>query len=252
MTIVNYLEYPYGKGSAFGTNTKQQISEIKSQYQQLKERFQYKIYRYKDNIIYHVVVPSKNSSESSYDVIIEAETKTLNSQDVNIESIPVKANVFHREGILCDWLIQKYDKRVETEIASTRNRYGVIGLERSIYLSFLFLHDKTLTRKMAYTNLGEKITNLNKIANNVRTQNEILNKTRERIKSKTINDQINDDRRKLDEMSNKHELFSRSPRSTHPKETPTIKSVKEVKAINKIPTSHKTKRTKSTKTTKKK
>ena len=57
MTIGEYLQNPYGKGSAFSSSSKQK-DDLDNQFKDLSEKIGSKIYRYRDFVIYHVIIPS--------------------------------------------------------------------------------------------------------------------------------------------------------------------------------------------------
>lgn len=195
MTIFQYLQNPYGKGAAFGID-KSRMFVLAKELEKLEERITYKIYRYRGSVIYHVVIPSGSREDVTYDVIIEVDTKRIHEGDVSTENVDFKvfsncpsfiftyANVFKRYHMTCDWLLDKYSEEVQKGNPQTRNRYGVVGLERSLFLAMRFLHLKGLTRISTYENIGIKTTSRDEIIKNVRTQEEIMEKVKERVRTR--------------------------------------------------------------------
>ena len=89
--------------------------------------------------------------------------------------------------MLCDWLLPKYNKEVRTKPPTQRNQYGIIGLERSIYLALKHLHTTGKTRFGVYQTTGKKISGRTEIINAVRSQQQIMDKVREKIPLEKIN-----------------------------------------------------------------
>ena len=97
------------------------------------------------------------------------------------------ANAFRQKGLLCHWLENKYRKEVKKNTANIKNQYGIIGLERSLYLACLYLKKAGRTRADIITTLGKKVTSYSMIANGIRTQDEIMEKTKMKIKPEDKN-----------------------------------------------------------------
>ncbi len=250
MTISEYLQNPFGKGSAFGYN-KQLVVNLNKEFETLVEKITYKIYRYRDSVIYHVVIPSTKKDDVSYDVIIEVETKRLHEGAATVDNLDFKcfsncpsfiftyAHVFRKYKMLCEWLLDKYNEEVRKNAPEVRNRFNVIGVERSLYLAMKFIHFRGLTRNATYINTGVKITNRNDVASKVRTQEEIMEKVRAKVKP-------------IDEkkLPAKKPEGSKPTGTRHPKNaTP---STKGVKSVHSVQSTKKTKTSKTTKSTKKK
>ena len=137
MTIAEYLQNPYGKGSAFSSSSKQK-DDLDKQFKQISEKIISKIYRYRDFVIYHVIVPSTKKDFVNYDVVIEVETKKLHEGAANLEGLEFKvfsncpsfiftyAHVFRGSGMLCDWLIPKYNKEVRTKAPVKRTQQQIM------------------------------------------------------------------------------------------------------------------------------
>ena len=70
MTINDYLQNPYGKGSSF-SNVTPQKEKLEAEYNQYSNKFACKIYKHQNNVIFHVIVPSVKKDYITYDVILE-------------------------------------------------------------------------------------------------------------------------------------------------------------------------------------
>lgn len=193
MTIKEYLQNPYGKGSSFAPSQKQR-EELEKQLSEIKDKIISKIYKYRDYIIFHVIIPSYKREEINYDVIVEVQLQNLHEGAANVEDLNFKifsncpsfiftyANVFRENDMLCSWLLSKYNPEVRKKAPIQKNRYGVIGLERSIYLAFRYLHMSNRTNIAVIQTAGIKLSSRNIIINSVRTQEQIMNKVKEKIK----------------------------------------------------------------------
>ena len=251
MTIGEYLKNPYGKGSAFSSSSKQK-DDLDAQFKEIADKIISKIYRYRDFVIYHVVVPSTKKESNSYDVVVEVETKKLHDGAATLEDIPFRifsncpsfiftyANVFRSNGMLCEWLLPKYNPEVRTKSPNVRNQYGIIGLERSMYLALKHLHTTGKTKNSTYLSTGKKISGRTEIINAVRTQQQIMEKAREKIpdeKSKTIvgKDDLPFGTKSI--STNRH-----SSTEKHTKKIELTRSVKTMKEVSKTKTSKSTKK----------
>ena len=193
MTINDYLQNPYGKGSSFSNITKQK-EDLEAQYNQYSNKFACKIYQHQKNVIFHVIVPSVKKDFVTYDVVLEMNLGDKTAEAIDVNNLEFKcfsncpsfiftyANAFRQKGLLCHWLENKYRKEVKKNTANIKNQYGIIGLERSLYLACLYLKKAGRTRADIITTLGKKVTSYSMIANGIRTQDEIMEKTKMKIK----------------------------------------------------------------------
>ena len=251
MTIGEYLKNPYGKGSAFSSSSKQK-DDLDNQFKEIGDKIISKIYRYRDFVIYHVVIPSAKNELINYDVVIEVTTKGMNPGAATLEDVPIKvfsncpsfiftyAHVFRGNGLLCDWLLLKYNSDVRTKSPVTRNQFGIVGLERSLYLSLKHLHATGKTKTGTYMTSSKKVAGRTDIINSVRTQEQIMSKVREKIppeKSKTIVGKTTDP-------------FGAQSNPYH-KKGPSEKRTKKIEFTNSVKTMKEVSKTKTSKTTKK-
>ena len=192
MTINEYLQNPYGKGSSFSNITKQK-EDLESQYNQYSNKFACKIYKHQNNVIFHVIVPSVKKDFVTYDVVLEMNLDTKTAEAVNVNDLEFKcfsncpsfiftyAHAFRQKGLLCHWFENKYRKEVKKNTANIKNQYGIIGLERSLYLACIYLKKTGLTRDNVITTISKKVSSYSVIANGVRSQDEIMEKTKMKV-----------------------------------------------------------------------
>ena len=252
MTISEYLKNPYGKGSAFSSNSKQK-EDLDEQFKQLSDRILSKIYRYRDYVIYHVVIPSTKKDSVTYDVVIEVKTQELHTGAANLEDLNFKvfsncpsfiftyAHVFRANDMICDWLFSKYNHDVRIKAPTIRNQYGIIGLERSIYLSLKHLHFSGKTKVGVYQTAGKKVSGRTEIINTVRTQQQVMDKVREKIPKEDVADTGKDTQAFTSKTTytNKHSVEKKNKTI---KTTATVKTVKGTKSLKSIKTSKTTKK----------
>lgn len=240
MTISQYLKNPYGKGSSFAPARKQ-IEDLEKQFRELQDKIISKIYKYRDYVIYHVVIPSYTRDDVTYDVIVEVQLQNLHEGAATVEDLDFKvfsncpsfiftyANVFHSNKLLCDWLMNKYNAEVKKNLPIYRNRYGVIGFERSLYLTFRYLHVFNRTSLAVIQTAGIKLGNRNIIINSVRSQEQIMDKVKSKIKK--------DPKQKVTKTGKEDPAFGSKSISTKKSNTisvtPTIKNSKNVKSSKK-------------------
>ena len=255
MTIGEYLKNPYGKGSSFASSNKQK-EDLDKQFIEFSEKIASKIYRYRDFVIYHVIIPSTKKDNVNYDVIIEVESKNLHEGAASLENLDFKvfsncpsfiftyAHVFRGNGLLCEWLLLKYNKEVRTKPPAQRNQYGIVGLERSVYLALKHLHTTGKTKFGVYQTAGKKIPGRTEIINAVRTQQQIMDKVREKIPLEKVENTTIAGKEESafgkKNGSNNQSNKSRMTRTTSL--TNSIKSIKDGKTIKTTKNAKKTKK----------
>lgn len=192
MTINEYLQNPYGKGSAF-SNFASQKEKLENEYNEYSNKFACKIYMHQNNVIFHVIVPSVKKDYITYDVVFEMNYRKKLSTASNVNDLDFKcfsncpsfiftyANAFKQRGLLCHWLENKYRKEVKVNVAAIKNQYGIIGLERSIYLACLYLKKTMKTQDQVILTTSKKTSSYKSIADGIRSQDEIMEKTKMKI-----------------------------------------------------------------------
>lgn len=193
MTVLEYLTNPYGKGSAFG-NVSTQKQALDKQYFELQNKMIHKIFFYRNRAIYHVIVPSHGRNEKvTYDVILEIPFPEDTKSAISLENFEFQvfsncpsfiftyAHVFRTKGMLCNWLVDKYSMDVRRKLPLRTNQYQMIGFERSLYLAFKYLKEHGQLLASTVRNSPIKPHSYNEIAREVRTQEQILQSTKNKI-----------------------------------------------------------------------
>lgn len=192
MTINEYLQNPYGKGSAISGVT-QQKEDMQRQFQQLASRFACKIYKYRNEAIFHVVIPSRDRPKVSYDVVFETKLNDMTSSEINVNDVDIKvfsncpsfiftfAHAFRSRGLIIPWLDNKYRVEVKKKEAASKNEYGIIGMERSLYLACLYLTKTRRTDIAVINSIASKPTSYNQIAALIRNQDQIMASVRAKV-----------------------------------------------------------------------
>lgn len=266
MTLNEYIANPYGKGASFAAAGDQK-EKLEADFQKSKSRIVYKIYRYRNFAIYHIVVPSTNRPDISYDVVLEFPMKDLKETDVSISGVNFRAfsncpsfiftyaYVFKKYNMMCDWLAPKYSKEIKNN-PSTRNAYNIIGYERSLYLAMRYIQDTSAMSIATINTVGIKVSGRGRIIESVRSQSQIMNLSKSKMKdgiSETAKptggfsqkDPISSDYKKEEKMDN-DKLFADNRRSSK------ATSIKQSRSVTRMRRSSKTKSIKSIKSIKKK
>lgn len=192
MTINEYLSNPYGKGSAF-SNVTTQRANLDKQYAELQAKIIYRTYLYRNTAIWHVIIPSQKNEKASYDVIIEVPFRENTEEDIQLADsnfrvfsncpsfIFTYAHVFRGKGMLCNWLLDKYDMSVRKKPPARSNPYGIVGYERSLYLAMKYL--KTTGRTIGSVVRSNPIRphTYGEIAKMVRTQDQIMQYSKSKV-----------------------------------------------------------------------
>lgn len=197
MTVSEYLANPYGKGAAFGAIT-QQRANLDAQFQALQSKISSRTYLYRNTAIFHIIIPSQKDENSTYDVIVEIPFREKTEEEINLINsnfrvfsncpsfIFTYANVFRNKGMLCTWLVDKYDPSVRNKAPARSNPYSIVGYERSIYLAFKYLKTSGKILALSVRNSPIKPSSYAQIAKLVRTQEQILVRTKSKIKSEEL------------------------------------------------------------------
>ena len=192
MTINEYLANPYGKGSAF-SNVTTQRANLDKQYQELQAKITFRTYLYRNTAIWHVIVPSQKNPLASYDVIIEVPFKENTKEDVQLADTDFKAfsncpsfiftyaHVFRGKGMMCNWLLDKYDMNVRKKPPARSNPYGIVGYERSLYLALRYLKTTGRTIGTVVRSNPIKPSSHGEIAKMVRTQDQIMQYSKSKL-----------------------------------------------------------------------
>ncbi len=193
MDINSYLQNPYGKGSSFSGAAKA-IADLNTQYTELAASFACKVYKYQSNAIVHVVVPSAKNPNITYDVVLEYKLNDVRPEDITVGDMPCTvfsncpsfiftyASVFRKNNLLCNWLDSKYRNEVRKLDPTIKNKYNIIGLERSLYLAMLHLKKSGMYRVSVLTGAINKVSSYSRIASTIRSQDQIMDAVKSKVK----------------------------------------------------------------------
>lgn len=167
MTIQEYLTNPAGKGSTVLGDQ----SLIKSRYEEEAQallssgKIPNVYFLKKRYIIFHFQLESKSGAKYGgnlhYDILIQLDIKAIKPEEKKILDIDFQvysncpsflytyANLFNKKGLLINWSKKLFEKETIRKMASVRNSYGIIGYERSLYITMLLI-------KMAYGSITAK------------------------------------------------------------------------------------------------
>lgn len=190
MTIRDYLANPAGKGSSVLGDQ----SAIKSKYEEeihdlinsgkgvpnvyvLKKRY----------LIFHYQLPSKSGAKYGgdlhYDILFQIDTNdkmTYNILDMDFQVysncpsfLYTYANLFNKKGLLIDWTKRLYQKETIRKMAEVRNSYGIVGYERSLYITALLIQNSygNMTCDVLLT-MASVVSSTSTIAHMIQSQKE--------------------------------------------------------------------------------
>ena len=246
MTILEYLT---------NKDTKSDREKYDKYYSLMAKQIKHQIYKYRDSVIYHVIIPSSKPGTVSYDVIIEIKTLALHPGDAAIDRLPIKVfsncpsfvfgHAFNikKAGWFCNWLSQKLSFNA---LNSMPRSDEIKPIEKSLYLAIKYIHRNQLDQISVYKTTGRNMSSLNEIDKLVRFQFEIMNNIAERIAGQRAEREQERERRQ--EEKNKIEEENIKKKRSHPKGVrvkpiKTTKSIKETKTLNAIGKSKSIKRT---------
>lgn len=176
MTILDYLTNPAGKGSTvLGDQTliknryEEEAQELLSSGKNPIAYFLKKRY-----LIFYFQLESKSGAKYGgnlhYDILIQLDTKNVKIDEIKPLDLDFQvysncpsflytyANLFNKKGLIINWSKKLFEKETIRKMANVRNSYGIIGYERSLYITMLLV-------KMVYGSLTvrEVITKSNAI-----------------------------------------------------------------------------------------
>lgn len=259
MTLYEYLTNPAGKGAAFA-NIPQQKKVLDEQYAKLESKIEYKMYLFRKHVIYHVIVPSKDEkTNNTYDVIIEVPLNNVPGDEVTIDNaeftafsncpsfVFTYANIFYSKKMLCTWLIQKYNPEVRKNFPNSRNQYGVISIERSLYLALRFIKVKGLDVINLINTSATKIGTYSQVAQYVRSQNDIMDQYKKAKLPGASNGKNTKFKKTQESEKDKRKAHKEEKKNKRSDINSTVKS----RTTKSVKSTSKTKKTKTTKSTKK-
>lgn len=239
MTINDYLN---------DKTTKSEREKLDHEYEKITKEFSHVIYRFRDYVIFHVIVPSTSTNDVNYDVILQIK---LSSQHEGYGKIDqCETHVFSNcpsftfkvayellnARLVPNFLLDKFSYTTLTTPPKVKHENY---LEKSIYFAMKYVHENGLDNNSVYKTTGKSVNFLAQIASGVRSQQEILNKSRERIEQK---------RQEKKEKSPDDETNTRKSRvvigDNSVKNVPRVGKTSRSKMIVKVKTNQSVKRTK--------
>lgn len=157
MLLNEYLENPMGKGSAVVPNKKMIQEDFEKRYNNISDQIKMNVFYKKisDSYYFHFVVPSETERNNTYDVVIEfspnigtsKNTDSIKGYDVRFFSnspsfIYTHAYAFNKHELLIKDLKDKINKKALTQAPVVRNSGEVIGYEKTVYFSALYLKNR--------------------------------------------------------------------------------------------------------------
>lgn len=189
MTIYDYLNDKTPE-------VKTQRERFDQEYEKVAKAFSHSIYRFRDLVIFHILVPSTTADRVNYDVILQISTSTqhegygrIDRCDLHVFSncpsfIYRLAYSFASRRLIPEFLISKYD--YETLVNLPVSKKSINDLEKSLYFAVKYVYTNGLDENSVYKTAGKTVNFLAQIAEHVRTQKEILNQTRERLEEQRV------------------------------------------------------------------
>jgi len=168
VNIHEYLNYPMGKGAAY-----LMIGEAKKR---MSEKFaldeseiKYVLYDTGRTLVFHFEMPSHSTHGLMYDVIVEFPySKGDLNKGNSLYEFPFKvysncpsfvytyAYVFYQKDLICNWLLDRYDKKTLTTPPKTRNEFGIVFYERSIFFALYYIRKNINQSLDLLTNSAQK------------------------------------------------------------------------------------------------
>lgn len=146
VTVGDYISNPYGKGASVASTSHLRENTIKELNNDYPSPITYTIYGTKKNdIIIHCKMPSR-TKRVTFDVVFQINISMANDKTrQTIKQFPFRcfsnspsfyytyAKAFKDEDMICEWLWNKYDRKVRKVDSTTRNPHKIVGYERTVY-----------------------------------------------------------------------------------------------------------------------
>lgn len=244
MTPNQYLSNPIGKGSAVVPN-KQIKDTLNAQFENLCTYMQgYCYFLGKDDIVYHVKIPSSKEKTVEYDVIILFKKSDLDNRRVDrIDDMPFQcysncpsfmftyAHTFREKGMIIKWTEKLYNEGIRKKRAETRNSWDIISYERSLYfaLKYILKGNRNILENFMAT--CARVKKPDEILKSVKSGDEIM-VIYNRAKELQRKEKLEKEKEKLEDT--KVEDIETPKRGNRAKKIKKVSSIKKVKSIGKI------------------
>lgn len=214
ITISEYMVNPGGKGSSVIPNRQLIIDDLKARYYKLKKDrpFDMDIYKVGNDYFFHILVPSEDpETDIKYDVVVQF---TMAGEDFKNELLLKRyylklfsnspsfvysyAYVYHKNGILTDYMEKKF-KDIELKSSpDIRNPREVISFEKTTYFACLHLTESVGLLNKMYLDGHLKGTKITPLVKNVRTIDAMLLKIK---KAKQKKSKAKEKQKRLDSIN---------------------------------------------------
>lgn len=191
MTIQDYLTNPAGKGSTILGNQ----TVIKEKYEEESQELitsgngNVHLYALQNRyLLFHYQLKSKSGSKYGgdlhYDIIFQIDTSGHKYDKICDIPFQVYSNcpsflytyaaLFNTKKLLIPWSKKLYDSATLKKMAAIRNSYGIIGYERSLYITALLIRANygLMTSEGALT-LASKIQNTAQLEKTIASQSQM-------------------------------------------------------------------------------
>ncbi len=247
-----YLSNPMGKGSSIIPNPETK-EKMKCEYEKVRNKITLNRYVLENRyLIYFLLIPSTSSMATRYNVVIQFDlndNKLNNYENVDFLNflcysncpsfIFTYANAFNKRNMLIPWLKSKYSKEIFAD-SKVRNTYELIGYEKSLYLSLLYILSNRRDIISEFIQNASHIKNPNKITREVLSSDDIMrlysrNKSIEKEENKKKNPRLIIESAEIKSMqrkesANKHKIdhLSKVTKVKNTKHTSRIKHSKKI------------------------
>lgn len=244
-TLKSYIDNPFGKSMGSIAGNQNAIKEnYMNQMLAIESMIAIKWYMIKDKtFIAHIKIPSSNEKSSQkifYDVIFEFDISNL-TNEVSINNLPLKvysncpsftftyARVFWDSNLVPKWIKGKFNKAVFKHNPSERNVNKMIGYEKSLYMSGLFLLRNQRNMITVIKSMAMQLSNYSVILTDTKSSDEIMEEINQTKQKKPGVDHID-----TSKVSSSRRNEAMIQLKTGNKVTPFTKMTKKVKSIGKV------------------
>lgn len=184
--IKEFFNNPAGKGSAI-LNIQATKDKFESKYNEIHKKISHKTYFVKDSIYIIVNIPSSVEG-IMYDVLLKFEPnkKSVGGTIVDMEMqifsnspsfLYTYANAYSKQGLFIKECKKKLSSKMLSDIAKTRNPYGVLSYDFSVFASLHYILTNGYTNISDLQITGAKKGTINDVLRDIKDA-EALQKTR--------------------------------------------------------------------------
>lgn len=243
--IRDFFNNPAGKGSTI-LNINATKSQFNARYNEIQERIHHKIYFVKKSIYFLINIPSSVNG-IMYDIVVKFEPTPKSAgesiTDMSMEMFSNSpsflytfANAYDKQKIFAKEFKRKLSSKMLKDIAKTKNPYGILSYDFSIYSALYYILSNDLTKISNLETFAIK-TNLNEVIRSVKNADALQ---KDRKLQKDYNKML--EKEELDEKKDKIKHGKQEDNEQTIRDVPNAKSVKNNKSIKKTKSVAKIKR----------